>query len=202
MLSPACLVLILAAACASLPPPRYPDDICQIFREHPDWYAKADETRNKWGIPMPVLMAIMHQESKFISDAKPPRTTCLWVFPGPRPSTAYGYAQALDTTWDKYRDETGNWAADRDEFEDAVDFIGWYCRMSSSLCGVKPDDAYNQYLAYHEGQGGYMAGTHKRKPSLRKIAARVGARAREYSQQLIACENEFVPHRRCCLWPF
>ncbi len=197
-----CLILLLFTSCASLPPPQYPDDICMIFREHPDWYAKADEAGNKWGIPIPVLMAIMHQESRFVSDAKPPRTTCLWIFPGPRPSTAYGYAQALDETWEKYKDETGNWGADRDEFQDAVDFVGWYCRRNSILCNITPDDAFHQYLAYHEGQGGYNAKTYERKPALKKIALSVKRRALEYSRQLSACEQEFAPRGRCCFWPF
>ncbi len=196
------LIFLFAVGCSSLPPPRNPDNICQIFREQSDWYAKADEASDRWGIPIPVIMAIMHQESKFISDAKPPRTTCLCFFPGPRPSTAYGYAQALDTTWEKYVNETGNWGADRDDYDDAVDFIAWYCRQSSRFCGIKPDDAYNQYLAYHEGRSGFNAGTHRKKSWLKKVAAKVRNRAGLYKRQLAGCEHEFKPRRGCCLWPF
>jgi len=51
-------------------------------------------------------MAIIRQESSFQADAQPPRSRILWIIPGPRPSSAYGYSQALDGTWDWYRQAT------------------------------------------------------------------------------------------------
>lgn len=196
-----CFGGFLTAACASAPQPRNIDNICEIFRENPNWYESAASSRSRWRIPIPVMMAIMHQESKFISDAKPPRTTCLFIFPGPRPTSAYGYSQALDSTWEKYISETGNWGADRDDFGDAVDFVGWYCNLSAIRCGIKRNDAYAQYLAYHEGHGGFSRKTHQRKKWLKHVAGKVSYRAKIYKGQLAACEHEF---RRggCCLWPF
>jgi len=146
-------------------------------------------------------MAIMHQESKYNAEARPPRTTCLFVFPGPRPSSAYGYAQALDETWESYIRATDNWGADRNDFSDAIDFIGWYCNQSRVRCGIARNDAYNMYLAYHEGQGGYQRKTYARKAWLKKVARKVQTKSNRYSGQLAACEQEFRK-KGCCLWPF
>ncbi len=182
--------------------PRYPDNICEIFRENRAWYRSAHASYRRWGIPIPVMMAMMHQESRFEAKAKPPRTTCLCIFPGPRPSTAYGYSQALDETWDKYKRSTDNWGADRDDFADAVDFIGWYCNMSHTKCSIAKDNAYNLYIAYHEGHGGFRRKTYRKKAWLRQVAGKVESRARIYEKQLSSCQREFQKRGCCCLWPF
>jgi len=144
----------------------------------------------------------MHQESKFEAKTKPPRTTCLCIFPGPRLSTAYGYSQALDETWDKYKRSAGNRGADRDDFSDAVDFIGWYCNISHTKCSIAKDDAYNLYIAYHEGHGGFSRKTYRKKAWLRRVAGKVGSKARIYEKQLASCQREFQKRGCCCLWPF
>ena len=194
-------VVFLLSGCAHRKPPESPDNICEIFREHRDWYRKADASSRRWGIPIPVMMAIMYHESSYQARVKPPRTTCLWVFPGARPSSAFGYAQALDSTWDWYKKSTGNSRAKRSDFGDAIDFIGWYCNISRSRCGIAPDDAYGMYLAYHEGHGGYDRRTYRAKTRLLETARRVQSRSRMYQQQLASCEHEFR-RRRFCLWPF
>jgi len=195
-----CLVF-LVQGCAHRKPPRDPENICEIFRGNRKWYRQADASYRRWGIPVPVMMAIMYHESGYQARVRPPRTTCLWVFPGPRPSSAYGYAQALDSTWDWYRKSTGNRGASRKDFGDAIDFIGWYCSVSVAKCGMAADDAYRLYLAYHEGQGGYNRGTFRSKAWLRNAAAGVRARAQAYRGQLASCEDEFR-RRGFCLWPF
>jgi len=196
----ACLTFSVLFGCATPNPPRNPDNLCEIFREHDDWYEDAADSRERWGIPIPVMMAILHQESKYIHDAKPPRTTCLWFFPGPRPSSAYGYAQVLDGTWEEYQESTGNSWADRDDFGDAIDFVGWYCALSVKKCGISRNNARNLYLAYHEGRGGFNRKTYAKKAWLLKVAGRVQERAVRYRGQLAACEDEF--RGGFCLWPF
>ena len=198
-----CLLLGLVGiyGCAGNHPPENVDNICEIFRENPEWYDDALDSYNRWKIPIPVMMAILHQESRYVGDARPPRGTCLWIFPGPRPSSAYGYAQAKDETWEEYQDSVGSSFADRDDFGDAIDFVGWYCHFSSLKCGISKDDAYNLYLAYHEGRGGFNRKTYKAKPWLLKVAAKVRKRAGTYKSQLASCEKEFKSSG-CCLWPF
>ncbi|WP_193162259.1 transglycosylase SLT domain-containing protein [Microbulbifer hainanensis] len=179
---------LLFAGCA-VSPPNNPDDICSIFREKKDWYGEAKDAEEKWGTPVPTLMAFLHQESRFVQDARPPRTTILWIFPGPRPSDAYGYAQALSTTWRTYERASFNYGADRDDFGDAIDFVGWYNNTSAKQCRIRGNDTYHLYLAYHEGQGGYNRRTFRNKPWLTKVAHKVSARAQKYQRQLNSCES-------------
>lgn len=183
------LVCVLLAAC-STPQPRNINDVCDIYDEYYDWYNASKSVRERYGIPEPVTMAFIHQESKFIDDSRPPRKWYLWIIPGPRPSTAFGYAQALDSTWEEYQRLTGNWSADRDDFEDAVDFVGWYNQRTVKRTGVKSHDAYRLYLAYHEGAGGYLRGSYKSKPWLIKVAKKVQRRATAYQRQLNRCREE------------
>ncbi len=198
-----CIVTIHVSGCLGAQHATiYPDNICEIFREKRAWYKSAHASYRRWGIPIPVMMAIMHQESRFEAKAKPPRTTCLCIFPGPRPSTAYGYAQALDATWEKYKRSTGKRGADRDDFADAVDFIGWYCNISHTKCRIARNDAYNLYIAYYEGQGGFLRKTYQKKAWLQRVAGKVESRAKMYEKQLASCEREFKKRGCCCLWPF
>ena len=118
-------------------------------------------------------MAIIRQESSSQFDAKPPRNKLLGFIPWTRPSDAYGYAQALDSTWGWYKDDTGRRFADRDDFKDAIDFVGWYTDMSNKSVGISKWDPYNQYLAYHEGQTGWRRGTYNNETWLKETARQV-----------------------------
>ncbi len=166
-------------------------NICSIFDEQEDWYDYANDAYQRWGSSIPVMMSMMYQESSFNADAKPPRTTFLWIFPGPRPTSAFGYAQALDMTWDAYLEKTGRWFADRNDFEDAIDFIGWYNNQSHQYSNIGLNDSYHLYLAYHEGHGGFNRRSFKNKAWLKTAARKVSARSREYHRQLQGCEHRF-----------
>ncbi|WP_346837793.1 transglycosylase SLT domain-containing protein [Microbulbifer sp. SAOS-129_SWC] len=183
------LIATLFSAGCSVSPPKNPDNICSIFREKDDWYGEAKDAEEKWGTPVPTLMAILHQESRFVQDARPPRTKILWFIPGPRPSDAYGYAQALGSTWRAYERSSFNYGADRDDFGDAIDFVGWYSNTSARQCRIRPNDTYHLYLAYHEGQGGFNRRTFRKKPWLTKVSHKVSARAQTYRRQLSSCEG-------------
>jgi hypothetical protein len=135
-------------------------------------------------------MAIMKQESAFVADARPPRGWFLGFIPLGRPSSAYGFSQALDGTWERYRQSTGKTGAARDDFGDAVDFMGWYANQSRIELGIPPSDAYRQYLAYHEGQAGYARGSFRRKPWLIDVARNVESTASRYQRQLRGCRPE------------
>lgn len=187
------IILLLASvalAACSTPQPKNINNACDIFYEYYDWYSASKHAEKKYGIPVAVSMAFIHQESRFIDDNRPPREWFLWIIPGSRPSSAYGYAQALDGTWREYQKSTGQWGADRDDFEDSVDFIGWYNRRTVKRTGIKSHDAYRLYLAYHDGAGGYLRGTYKRKPWLLKVARKVARRSKMYQQQLVGCRDD------------
>ncbi len=182
------LVLFLVLFGCSTYQPRYLDNICHIFHGETDWYEAAREAQGRWGTPIFVMMAIMHQESRFVDDAQPDRPWLLGIIPLPRNSSAYGYAQAQEPVWGEYLRSTGNFGADRDEFEDAIDFIGWYTSGSQKRLNVSKWDAYGQYLAYHEGRGGYERKTYNDKPWLKLVAKKVKRRASQYNQQLKTCK--------------
>lgn len=183
------LLVIFLAGCTTSRPANV-DNICAIFTEKDDWYEDAADSRDEWGSPIPVMMAIMHQESRFHAKAKPPRKKILGFIPGFRPSNAYGYSQALDSTWDDYKRSAGRYGADRDDFGDAIDFIGWYNYQSHKRSGISRSNAYGLYLAYHEGHGGYNRGTYRKKKWLMKVARKVERRAGTYQSQLVGCEEE------------
>jgi hypothetical protein len=186
----ALLVLLLSVGACTTSPPQDVNNICAIFREKEGWYDDAAGARDAWGSAIPVMMAIIYQESRFQADARPPRTRIFGFIPGPRPSSAYGYSQAKTTAWDEYTAEAGRWGADRDEFADAINFVGWYNQQSLKRSGISPQNTYALYLAYHEGHGGYNRATYLQKPWLTTVAHKVEARAGSYQAQLVGCEDE------------
>lgn len=183
------LVPLLLAGCATYQP-RDVNNVCSIFRGDTSWYEDAVNANKKWGTPIWVMMAIMRQESGFVEKAKPKRNWFLGIIPLPRSSSAYGYSQAQTPAWKDYMRATGNHGADRDDFDDAIDFIGWYTHGTQRQLGISKWDAYHQYLAYHEGRGGYRRGTWKKKKWLIRTASRVKHRSANYNRQLKGCKAE------------
>ena len=181
--------LLLLAGCTTSPPSNV-NDLCDIFEEKGGWYEDARDAQEAWGSPIPVMMAIMHQESRFRAKARPPRKKIFGFIPGPRPSDAYGYSQAKKSTWKAYKRSAGAYGADRDDFHDAIDFIGWYNAQSHRRNGISRRDPYRLYLAYHEGHGGYNRGSYRDKQWLQGVARKVQRRAGSYQQQLDGCEQE------------
>ena len=175
-------------------PPKNPDNICLIFEEKKSWYKAVMQSEKRWKIPPYVLMSFVYQESSFQSDAKPERTKLLWVIPWKRKSTAVGYSQALNMTWKDYKEETGNTGANRKDFKDSADFIGWYA-SKGYYQGFDRLDARSLYLAYHEGYGGFKKKTYRKKPWLIKVADRVQTRSTKYQQQYWGCAKELKKKR-------
>lgn len=188
-------VLMLLGGCSSVPRESSDmsgvdiNDACSIFRERSSWYGVMDRAFRKWGTPIHVQLAIIHQESKFRSNARPISKGAFGILPGRRLSSAFGYAQALDGTWANYQEQTGNPSADREDFRDAVDFIGWYNHISNKKLRISKWDARNLYLAYHEGHGGYAAKSFNKKAWLLKVAEKVDRNAVRYDKQLAGCKH-------------
>lgn len=179
--------LLVAACGGNYSAPRDLDNACAIVSERPRYHRAMKQTERKWGVPVYVQMATFYQESKFIGDARTPYRFVLDVIPMGRQSSAYGYAQALDATWDEYRDEEGRRSAKRDRIEDATDFMGWYMDKTTEALGISKADARAQYLAYHEGRTGYARGSYNAKPWLLRVSSQVAARSDTYRSQLMAC---------------
>lgn len=187
----ALVIVLLAASCGggggSGKAPRNLDNACSILGQRPGYIRAFRATERKWSVPVAVQMAIIYQESKFIPDARTPVRYSLGVIPVGRQSSAFGYSQALDGTWDEYRRATGNRSARRDDIRDATDFMGWYMNGTRKALGISLSDARNQYLAYHEGRTGYKRGTYRGKAWLMRVASEVEDRAIVYDAQLRTC---------------
>ncbi len=173
------LLALALAGCASTP--RSINNVCSVFDQKQGffggWYTEARRAERKYGVPAEVLMATIRIESGFDADARPPRRKLLGFIPWKRASSAYGYSQALDGTWERYRRETGNVMARRTSFADAVDFVGWYHQTSNRTNGVALNDAT-----------GFISTT---MPGMRAIGAVSGATIRR-------CRN---PPARPLAWP-
>ena len=183
-------ILLLLAACGNTSgkaPPNDLDNACTIVAKHPNWLREMKRVERKWGVPVHVQMATIYQESKFIHDARPPYRYALGVIPFGRQSSALGFSQALDATWEEYQADQNARRAQRTRFGDAVDFMGWYMDGSEKRVGVSKSDTRNQYLAYHEGRSGFARGSYNRKSWLVRIAGEVAARGETYRSQLIRC---------------
>lgn len=188
----AILAAVFVASCSTAPqgPPRAQNNACAILGERDEWGEALTDTEHKWGAPPHVVMAIIWKESSFRANAKPPKKrTFFGLIPAGRVSSARGYSQALDGTWDWYQKETGNTWAERDDWEDSTDFVGWYMAKTRRVNGLDMSDAYNQYLAYHEGHAGYRRGSWKSKDWLRGAAGKVQSQAERYRQQLRGCRS-------------
>lgn len=183
----------MLAGCATSPPAQQ-NNLCEIFREKPDWYEDALAMEKEWGTPMQIAMAFVKQESSFRHDAKPPKDYLLGFIPWGRVSSAYGYAQAQDPAWDDFQDAT-DYGGSRSDFDDALMFIGWYTSETQRTLGVSKWDTYHQYLAYHEGRGGFKRKTYQSKPALQRVARKVEQQANDYGWQLKQCRQELEDNR-------
>ncbi len=180
---------LIITSCASTPP-QNTTNICSMFEERRGWYKAAVKSERRWKTPLYVSMAIIEQESSFQSRAKPERTRLLGFIPWTRPSSAFGYAQVLDGTWNQYKENASNWGARRSSFDDAIDFVGWYTNNSNKVNGIARNDAYNHYLAYHEGNGGFSRKTYANKGWLIDVSRKVQDNANLYESQYSQCAAE------------
>ncbi len=189
---PASAIAALAlAACASMPAPSQREiaDACVLLGNNRAWHDALRESARTWGVPMGFQLAVIKQESSFNAEARPPRGPRQWfgLVEGDYISSAQGYSQALDSTWEMYKASTGKWGASRSSFRDSADFIGWYFNTTGKRTGLGQYDYRNHYLAYHEGATGYLKGAWKKKAWLVDTAGRVAAQAARYEQQISQC---------------
>ena len=179
------ILIILVSACSSIP--KNTSNSCSIFNERYLWYKHTKNVEKKWGTPIYVQLAIIRMESDFDWLAKPQRQKLFKIIPFKRPSSSFGYSQAVKGTWEQYKNETGNKLATRARFKDSVDFIGWYTDKTESLLKISKNDAFRQYLAYHEGWSGYK--NYKNNQKVIALAKKVERQSNKYKSQLKKCQN-------------
>ena len=179
------ILIVFISGCSSVP--KNTSNSCSIFDQKYLWYKHAKKTEKKWGTPVYLQLAIINMESSFNRFAKPPRQKLFKVVPYKRPSSSFGYSQAVKGTWKQYKDETGNKFATRARFKDSVDFIGWYTNKTEKILKVSKKDAFKQYIAYHEGWGNFK--NYKSNTKVINLAKRVEKQSNIYKQQLLECKN-------------
>ena len=179
------LFIFFLTGCSSIP--SNTANSCSIFNERYLWYKYAKKTEQKWGTPIYIQLAIIKMESDFDWLAKPARQKIFKVIPFKRPSSSFGYSQAVKGTWEQYKKETGNKLATRARFKDSVDFIGWYTNKSSKILKISKKDVFRQYIAYHEGWGNYK--NYKSNNKIILIAKKVEKQSSKYKNQLAKCKN-------------
>ena len=180
------ILLIFFTGCSSIP--ANTSDGCKIFNEKYLWYKFAKKTERKWGTPIHIQLAIIRMESDFDWLARPERQKIFKIIPYKRPSSSLGYSQAVKGTWKQYKKETGNKLASRILFKDSVDFIGWYTTKSSQILKISKQDAFKQYLAYHEGWGNFKY--YKKNKKVIGLAKKVEKQSKIYKKQLYQCSKK------------
>ena len=179
------LIFFLLAGCSSVPVNTA--NSCLIFDEKYLWYKHSKKFEQKWGTPIYIQLAIIKMESDFDWLAKPARQKIFKVIPFKRPSSSFGYSQAVKGTWKQYKNETGNKLARRTRFKDSVDFIGWYTNKTKSILKIPINNAFKQYIAYHEGWGNYK--NYKKNKKVIGLAKKVERQSKLYKSQLLKCQK-------------
>jgi len=177
--------LIFLSGCSSIPSTTV--NSCVIFDERYFWYKHTKKVEQKWGTPIYIQLAIIKIESNFDWLAKPPRKKIFKIIPSKRPSSSFGYSQAVKGTWEQYKKETGNKLATRMRFKDSVDFIGWYTNKTETILKISKKNAFKQYIAYHEGWGNFK--NYKKNEKVIKLAKKVEKQSDIYKKQLLNCRK-------------
>ena len=185
------ILFLFTSACSSIP--KNTADGCSIFSERYFWYKHVKKTEKKWGTPVHLQLAFIKMESDFDWLAKPPRHKLFKVIPYKRPSSSFGYSQAVKGTWEQYKKENNRPLATRARFKDSVDFIGWYTNKSSKILKISKKDVFRQYIAYHEGWGNYK--NYKSNTKVVILAKRVKDQSDLYRKQLQGCKKKLDKKR-------
>ena len=191
-----CVLAIPISSCGINGSVRNTENACSIFFEHHgafnNWYKDTLKASLRYDVPMPIILATIKAESGFRPTVRTKWRKALGFIPLGHVSSAYGYAQALNGTWQAYIQSTGNTYAIRSSYADAVDFIAWYYRRSMDYNGIDRNDAYHLYISYVMGWEAYkQVGDAGVTPKLKYTAMKVANQAKIYREQLSICIGGF-----------
>ena len=180
-------LFFIITSCSSVP--KYPQNACKIFGENYLWYKSAKKSSDTYGAPIHIILAIVNKESGFNRWAKPKRHKLFKIIPYKRPSSSFGYSQAVNKTWELYKTETNSPLALRTRFKDSVMFIGWYMNKTKKTNNISMNDAYRQYLNYYLGWGNYSKKVYKSDKNAIIYAKKVEKQSNIYKNQLKECQS-------------
>ena len=180
-------VFFFVTSCSSIP--KYPQNACKIFGENYLWYKSIKKSSDLYNAPIHIILAFVNKESGFNRWAKPKRTKLFKVIPYKRPSSSFGYSQAVNKTWELYKTETENPLALRSSFKHSVMFIGWYINKTHKINKIPLNDPYRQYLNYYLGWGSYAKKKYKTDKNSIIFAKSVEKQSKIYKKQLQECQK-------------
>ena len=181
------ILLFFLTSCSSVP--KYPQNACKIFGQKYLWYKSTKKSSDTYGAPIHIILAFVNKESGFNRWAKPKRKKLFKILPYKRPSSSFGYSQAVNKTWELYKNETNNPLALRARFKDSVMFIGWYMSKTKKINKIPLNDSYRQYLNYYLGWGNYAKKTYKTDKKAIIYAKKVQEQSKIYKNQLTECQK-------------
>ena len=181
------IIFFLVSSCSSVP--KYPQNACKIFGQKYLWYKSIKKSSDTYGAPIHIILAFVNKESGFDRWAKPKRKKLFKVVPYKRPSSSFGYSQAVKKTWELYKNETNNPFALRTRFKDSVMFVGWYMNKTKKINKIPLNDSYRQYLNYYLGWGNYAKKTYKTDQKAIIYAKKVQEQSKIYKNQLMKCQK-------------
>jgi len=181
------VVFFFVASCSSIP--KNTSNACKLFGERYLWYKHVKKSSEMYGAPVHIILAFVNKESGFNRWAKPKRTKLFKIIPYKRPSSSFGYSQAVKKTWELYKTETDNPLALRTRFKDSVYFISWYISKTNKINKIPLNDSYRQYLNYYLGWGNYAKKTYKTDKKAIIYAKSVKKQSNIYKNQLKECQK-------------
>ena len=181
------ILLLFTTACSSIP--KHPQNACKIFGENYLWYKSIKKSSETYDAPVHIILAFVNKESGFNRWAKPKRTKLFKIVPYKRPSSSFGYSQAINKTWELYKTETSSPLALRTRFKDSVMFIGWYMNKTKKINKIPLNDSYRQYLNYYLGWGNYAKKIYKTDKKAIIYAKSVQKQSKIYKTQLKECQK-------------
>ena len=181
------IVIFFLTSCSSVP--KYPQNACKIFGENYLWYKSITKSSKKYDVPVHIILAFVNKESGFNRWAKPKRKKLFKIIPYKRPSSSFGYSQAVNKTWELYKTETDNPLALRARFKDSVMFIGWYIKKTNEINKIPVSDSYRQYLNYYLGWGNYAKKVYRTDKKAIIFAKSVEKQSKIYKNQLKECQK-------------
>jgi len=181
------IIFFFIISCSSVP--KHPANACKIFSQKYLWYKHVKKSSKTYGAPVHIIMAFVNKESGFNRWAKPKRTKLFKIVPYKRPSSSFGYSQAVKKTWEQYKTETENPLALRSRFKDSVMFIGWFISKTNKINKIPLNDSYRQYLNYYLGWGGYAKKIYKTDKNAIIFAKSVEKKSKIYKNQLKECQT-------------
>ena len=181
------IIFFLIVSCSSIP--KNSSNACKIFDERYLWYKHTKKSSEIYGAPVHTILAFVNKESGFNRWARPKRTKLFKIVPYKRPSSSFGYSQAVKKTWELYKKETNSPLALRTRFKDSVFFISWYISKTNKINKIPLNDAYRQYLNYYLGWGNYAKKVYKTDKKAIIFAKSVEKQSKIYKNQLRECQK-------------